>query len=86
VELDLTGLVITTLRRIQDEHDYSLRGMAYKLKLSPSYLCMVYGGQRSVGISLLVAALREFPEMRQALVGALLPAKPSQGGRSQSIE
>ncbi len=82
MDLDLADLVITTLRHIQDEHDYSLRGMAYKLKVSPSYLCMVYGGQRNVGIGLLVAALREFPEMRQALLSALLPAKPPPGDDS----
>lgn len=82
MDLDLQDLVIATLRHIQDTHDYSLRGMAYKLKVSASYLCMVYGGQRNVGIGLLIAALREFPEMREAMISALLPAKPPPGNGS----
>lgn len=81
MNIDLTKLVISTLRRIQDERDYSLRGMALKLQISPGHLSMLYSGQRTVGIGLLLAALREFPEVRQAFVSALLPPKPSKPGR-----
>ncbi len=72
MDLDLTQLVAAALHRIQDQRSYSLRGMAIKLRISPGHLSMIYNGQRSVGIGVLIAALREFPEMRQAIGVALL--------------
>jgi hypothetical protein len=72
MDLNLTKLVAATLHRIQDQRSYSLRGMAVKLRISPGHLSMIYTGQRSVGIGVLIAALREFPEMRQAIGFALL--------------
>ena len=80
MDLDLNKLVAAALYRIQDERSYSLRGMALKLHISPGHLSMIYSGQRSVGIGLLLAALREFPEIRQAVGAALLPPNPRKPG------
>ena len=81
MDLDLTKLIVSTLLRIQEERNYSLRGMALKLQISPGHLSMIYRGQRAVGIGLLLAALREFTEVRQVLVSALLPPNPSKTSR-----
>lgn len=83
MDLDLATLVITTLREIQDERNYSLRGMALKLRISAGHLSMVYSGQRSAGISFFLAALREFPKIRQVVANALVLPSSSKSEPSQ---
>jgi AcrR family transcriptional regulator len=64
-------IIIAALRDVQNQEYLSLRGLAYRLGVSPAYLSMVFTGKRRVGLRLLQAAIERYPQIRHMLAHSL---------------